>query len=174
MRKHWNWCVNQCRNWKIPIIIIIKSALTHSIFVLWFTMGKVKRLWNMLHIISMLTKRDFWTPVASFFSVIHYALISTEKYGKILSLCKRYKLLTKENIASSVLIICPLYNPIIIWLNIWKALFQRKAISSIIKTYTNLMDDNYRSQKINELLSELMPNIPGKLKFIKESLILNQ
>ena len=35
------------------------------------------------------------------------------------------------------------------------------------------MDDNYRSQKINELLSELMPNIPEEIKVIKKSLILN-
>ena len=50
---------------------------------------------------------------------------------------------------------------------------KEKLISSIIKTYTNLMDDNYRSQKINELLSELMPNIPEEIKVIKKSLILN-
>ena len=109
-----------------------------------------------------------------FFRSYIHALISTEKYGKILSLCKRYKLLTKEKHRIERIDYLPIIQSYYYLAEYMESIISKeKLISSIIKTYTNLMDDNYRSQKINELLSELMPNIPEEIKVIKKSLILN-
>lgn len=107
-----------------------------------------------------------------FFAVYLQALIRVEKYAKVLSLCRRYKLVTKEKIHIGKAV----YLPVIQWYNhlaeyMEGVISQEKLIASIVKSSQNLMENKYRSRKIMELLDELSFNLPSEIKIIKENIL---
>jgi len=106
-----------------------------------------------------------------FFSSYLQALIRFEKYSRVLSLCRRYKLVTKEKqfIGKAV------YLPIIQWYSLLAEYMEgiitnEKLIASIVKSSQSLVENKYRSRKIMELLDELSGNFPNEIKKIKEEL----
>jgi hypothetical protein len=108
-----------------------------------------------------------------FFTAYLQALIRVEKYAKVLSLCRRYKLVTKEKIHIGKAV----YLPVIQWYShlaeyMEGVITKEKLIASIVKSSQNLMENKYRSRKIMELLDELSFNLPSEIKTIKE--IINQ
>jgi hypothetical protein len=106
-----------------------------------------------------------------FFSSYLQTLIQFEKYSRVLSLCRRYKLVTKEKqfIGKAV------YLPIIQWYSLLAEYMEgiitnEKLIASIVKSSQSLVENKYRSRKIMELLEELSGNFPVEIKKIKDEL----
>jgi hypothetical protein len=106
-----------------------------------------------------------------FFCAYLQTLIQTEKYAQVLSLCRRYNLVAKENHR----IDRADYLPIILFYNLLaeymeNVITKEKLMASLIKSAKNLMDNKYRSRKIMELLTELDKAIPLEIKMLKKEL----
>lgn len=106
-----------------------------------------------------------------FFSTYLQALLSIEKYSEVISLSRRYKLVTKEKqfIGKAV------YLPLILWYTsvseyMEGKISQQKLEEIIFKSGQTLMDNKYKLRKIQELMNELSKNLPDVIKNIKEKL----
>jgi len=110
-----------------------------------------------------------------FFSAYFQVLVRLEKYSKILSLCRRYRLPIKEKqfISSAV------YLPIIQWYSLLAeymegTITKEKLIAAIVKSSQSLMENKYKSRKIMEFLDELSENFPIEIKQVKDELVAYQ
>jgi hypothetical protein len=106
-----------------------------------------------------------------FFCAYLQALIKTEKYAKVLSYCRRYKLVMKEKQRidrADYLPIIQLYSFFSEYLE--NVISKDKLITSITKSIQDLMGDKYRSRKIIELLDELSISLPDEIKIVKKEL----
>jgi hypothetical protein len=106
-----------------------------------------------------------------FFCAYIQALICTENYSTVLSICRRYNLTTKENQRinrADYMPIISIYSLAAEYMedNIPK----EKLISLVVKSAKTVMIDKYRSRKIIELLNELSENMPEEVKNIKKEL----
>jgi hypothetical protein len=106
-----------------------------------------------------------------FFCAYLQALIQIEKYSKVLSLIRRYKLVTKEKQRidrADYLPIIQFYSFLSEYLE--NIITNEKLINSIVKASQDLMSDKYRSRKIIELLDDLGQCLPQEIKMIKKEL----
>lgn len=106
-----------------------------------------------------------------FFCAYLQALIQAGKYAKLLSLCRRYKLVQKEKQRidrADYMPVIQFYSLISEYLE--NIISSDKLVISIVKLVQNLMSDKYRSRKVLELFDELAPNLPDEIKSIKKEL----
>lgn len=106
-----------------------------------------------------------------FFSAYIQALFKAEKYPKVLSLVRRYNLVNREK----KFIGDAKYLPIILWHNaaagfVEGALSEKKLIETIIQSGKELLNHQYKSVKIRELIRQLSPTLPGIFKEISKGL----
>jgi len=106
-----------------------------------------------------------------FFSAYMQALLRNEKYAKILNLSRRYRLIGKEKefIGKAV------YLPVILWYTALSEYMEgeislEKFNDTIIRSAKALIDNKYKSRKIQELLNDLSYCIPDIIKAIKEEI----
>ena len=106
-----------------------------------------------------------------FFCAYLQALIRLEKYSRVLSLTRRYKLVAKEKQRidrADYLPIIQFYSFLAEYLE--NIITKEKLITSLVKASQDLMSDKYRSRKIIELLDELAQSLPEEIKMIKKEL----
>ncbi len=106
-----------------------------------------------------------------FFCAYLQSLIQTGKYTKILSLCRRYKLIQKEKLRidrADYIPVIQFYSLISEYLE--NIITAERLTVSIVKLVQNLMLDKYRSRKVFELLDEIAQNLPDEIKSIKKEL----
>ncbi len=97
-----------------------------------------------------------------------HALIAAEKYARVLALCKRYKLISKEKLRMERIDYLPIIQAYYYLAEYMENnISQEKLISSISKTAHTAMGGKYQLQRINELLDELAPLIPTAIKTIR-------
>jgi hypothetical protein len=107
-----------------------------------------------------------------FFCSYLQALMLSEKYAQILSLCRRYNLIIKENQRINRAD----YMPVILLYSLLAEYMENiidkgKLINSIVQTAKELMQDKYRSHKIIKLLDEIASVVPSEIKAAKKTLI---
>ncbi|MDR0667821.1 MAG: hypothetical protein LBF90_04290, partial [Prevotellaceae bacterium] len=100
-----------------------------------------------------------------FFCAYLQALVQSEKYPQLLSLCRRYNLVAKENQRINRAD----YMPIIRCYSLLAEYMENgigpdKLIASIVHAAKDLMSDKYRSHKIKLLLHELAAEAPDEIK----------
>jgi hypothetical protein len=109
-----------------------------------------------------------------FFSAYLQALLRAEKYARVLSLNRRFKLLVLERQTKGKAI----YVPLIFWYIIL-AEYMEGTISSeelkqsILKSGQELLDNEYKHRKINELLDDIAVTIPDIIREVREELSLH-
>ena len=97
-----------------------------------------------------------------------YALINAEKYDKVISICKRYKLVQKEKLR----IEHPDYLPIIenyYYLAEYMEgiINQDRFINSVIKSTKPMKNSSYRSGRMLEMIDEISFFLPNEMKIVK-------
>lgn len=102
-----------------------------------------------------------------FFSAYLKALMKAEKYSKIVSLSRRYKLVTKEREYMNKAI----YLPVIYWYTTlseyMEGIINRdKFFDTIEKSGKSLIESKYKTQKILELLNDMAFCLPEEIKLI--------
>ena len=100
-----------------------------------------------------------------------FALINAEKYGRVVSICKRYNLLLKEKQRVDR----PDYLPIIenyYYLSEYMEgkIDQDKLISSIVKSVKPLMNNGYRSRRMLNMIDQLGKFLYDEMKMVKSKL----
>jgi hypothetical protein len=106
-----------------------------------------------------------------FFSSYMNALLRSEKYPKIISLSRRYKLVTREKqyLGKAA------YLPVLNWYTCLSeymegAINRDKFFDTIVKGGKANLENKYQSKKILELLNDMEYNLPDELKEIKDRL----
>jgi hypothetical protein len=99
------------------------------------------------------------------------ALVVSEKYTQVLSLCRRYNLVIKENQRINRAD----YLPIILFYSHLSAYMENgmskeKLIAVLVKSAKDIMHDKYRSRKVMELLDELATVVPAEIRVVKKEL----
>jgi hypothetical protein len=107
-----------------------------------------------------------------FFSSYLLALLRAEKYAKVLSLSRRYKLVSKERQFSNK----ALYVPVLLWYTTLSeymegSINRDKFVDTITKSGQALLVNKYKSQKIVELLNDLSYCLPDDIKIINSRLV---
>jgi len=116
-------------------------------------------------------KEIFETRWHLFFSAYLQALLNAEKYSRLLSVAKRYNLLVHEK----KMIDKTVYMPVLLWYN-EVALYmegkhnKEKLQETIISSAVALLQNKYKSGRINELLLTLSDSIPMEIAEIKNLL----
>lgn len=108
-----------------------------------------------------------------FFREYIRALTSQELYAKVVSLCKRYKLIAKEKDRIERIDYLPIiqsYYFLAAYME--NSITKEKLVSSIVKSVQGLMYDKYQSQRINELLDEISSVIPDEIRIIRQEVSL--
>lgn len=103
-----------------------------------------------------------------FFSSYMLALLRGEKYSKVISLSRRYKLTTREKLQRDK----ALYLPTILWYTTLSeymegGISRDKLIGILLKSGTELITSKYRIQKISGLLQELSFCLPEEIKMVE-------
>lgn len=106
-----------------------------------------------------------------FFSSYFHALLSYEKYTKLVSISKRYNITNMERKYSEKTV----YTPILLWytevaLYMEGKITKEKLLETIIETSKKLLTSNYKSRRINEYLDSLYETIPTEITEIKRIL----
>lgn len=106
-----------------------------------------------------------------FFSSYLLALLRAEKYSKVLSISRRYKLVSREKQQRDK----AMYLPTILWYTSLSEFMegiitQEKFKSLLVKSGSELIDSKYRAQKIAELLTDLSFCLPDEIKFVTAEL----
>ena len=116
-------------------------------------------------------KEIFETRWHLFFSAYLQALLSAEKYSRLLAVAKRYNLLTLEK----KIIDKTVYMPVLLWYH-EVALFmegkqnKERLVENILASARFLLQHKYKSGRINELLDNLAGSIPHEVNEIRLSL----
>ena len=95
-------------------------------------------------------------------------MINAEKYDKVISICKRYKLVQKEKLR----IEHPDYLPIIenyYYLAEYMEgiINQDRFINSVIKSTKPMKNSSYRSGRMLEMIDEISFFLPNEMKIVK-------
>lgn len=106
-----------------------------------------------------------------FFSAYFKALAQGEKYSKIISLSKRYKLITKEKQFMGK----ARYLPVLFWYftvaeYIEGLISEERFEQTIVRSANSLVKNDYKIVKIKELMSELTPFLPDNFQRISSSI----
>jgi hypothetical protein len=106
-----------------------------------------------------------------FFSSYMKALLRAEKYSRIVSLSRRYKLITKEKEYMGK----AMYLPIIQWYTclseyIEGVINREKFIDTIERSGKTLIASKYKTQKISEILNDMAFCLPEEIKLISGKL----
>ena len=113
-------------------------------------------------------KEIFETRWHLFFSAYLQALLSDEKYSRLLSVARRYNLLTLEK----KIIDKTVYMPVLLWYH-EVALYmegkqsKEKLEENIVSSAQTLLVNKYKSGRINELLDNLADSIPVEIAGIR-------
>jgi hypothetical protein len=113
-------------------------------------------------------KEIFETRWHLFFSAYLQALLSDEKYSRLLSVARRYNLLTLEK----KIIDKTAYMPVLLWYH-EVALYmegkqsKEKLEENIVSSAQTLLVNKYKSGRINELLDNLADSIPVEIAGIR-------
>jgi hypothetical protein len=117
-------------------------------------------------------KKDiFETRWHLFFTAYLHALLSAEKYSRLLSVAKRYKLLALEQ----KIINKTVYMPILLWYN-EVALYmegkqsKEKLEETITSSARMLLQNKYKAGRIGELLDSLAVSVPSEIAAIRNRL----
>lgn len=107
-----------------------------------------------------------------YFTTYIFALINAEKYDKVVSICKRYKLLPKEKQRIEL----PDYLPIIenyFYLAEYMegVINKEKFIVSVIKSIKPLMKNSYRSRRMLDMIDELGVFLHEEMKIVKAEIL---
>lgn len=117
-------------------------------------------------------KEIFATRWHLFFSAYIQALLSAEKYSRLLAVAKRYNLLNLEK----KFIDKTVYMPVLLWHN-EVALYmearqsKEKLEETIISSARVLLQNKYKAGRIKELLDTLSETIPSEIASIRARLI---
>jgi hypothetical protein len=116
-------------------------------------------------------KEIFETRWHLFFTAYAQALLSAEKYSRLLAITKRYNLLNleKKYMAKSV------YIPTLLWYNevaqyMEGKLNKEKLVETITSSAQTLLQNKYIAGRINELLDNLSDSIPSEIAVIRNRL----
>jgi len=106
-----------------------------------------------------------------FFSAYLLSLLRNEKYSRIINLSRRYKLVNKEKEQAGKAI----YLPVILWYTSVSEYMEGeikldKFKDILVSSGRTLINNSFKSRKINELLNDLAFNAPDIVKSIKEEL----
>lgn len=106
-----------------------------------------------------------------FFSSYIQALIRSEKYSRILSLNRRFKLVNKEKQFLGQAI----YIPLIYWYTLLSEYMEgeinlEQFTNQILQSAKSLLDNQYKIRKIDELLEDIAVTIPDVIKEIRSRL----
>jgi hypothetical protein len=106
-----------------------------------------------------------------FFSSYMQVLLKAEKYSKIVSLSKRYKLINKEKLYVGK----AMYLPVILWYTTLSEYMEgninkEKFFDTICKSGKSLVVSKYKTQKISDLLNDLANSLPEEVKAIHAEL----
>lgn len=116
-------------------------------------------------------KEIFATRWHLFFAAYVQALLSAEKYSKLLAVSKRYNLLALEK----KFINKTVYMPVLLWYN-EVALYmegkqgKEKLHDTILTSARHLLQNKYKASRINELLDILSESIPLEIAEIRSQL----
>lgn len=116
-------------------------------------------------------KEIFETRWHLFFTAYLQALLSAEKYSRLVAVAKHYNLLALEN----KIVDKTVYMPVILWYN-EVALYmegkqtKEKMQETIISSARILLQNKYKAGRINELLLSFSDSIPLEIEEIKASL----
>ena len=103
------------------------------------------------------------------------ALIHGKKYAKALSICRRYKLVAKEKQRihrADYLPVIQFYTLLLEYQE--NQIGKEKFLSILIKSIQEMMDNNYRTQRINDLLEEMYGYLPEEIGELKRKISLNK
>ena len=106
-----------------------------------------------------------------FISSYMQALLKAERYSKIVSLSRRYKLIQKEKQFMGK----AMYLPVIFWYTtlseyIEGIINREKFIDTIEKSGRSLIVNKYKTQKVSELLNDLAFALPEEVKVVSGKL----
>jgi hypothetical protein len=113
-------------------------------------------------------KEIFETRWHLFFTAYLQALLSAEKYSRLLSVAKRYNLLNLEQKSIDKTV----YMPVLLWYN-EVALYmegkqsQEKLVETITSSARKFLQNKYKAGRINELLDNLADSIPSEVGVIR-------
>jgi hypothetical protein len=113
-------------------------------------------------------KSIFETRWHLFFSAYLQALLSAEEYGKLVTVAKRYNLLSLEK----RIIDKTVYMPVLLWHN-EVALYmegrqsKEKLVDTILTSARLLLQNKYKAGRIYELLENISGSIPGEVGEIR-------
>ena len=117
-------------------------------------------------------KKDiFETRWHLFFAAYLQALLSAEKYSRLISVAKRYNLLSLEK----KFIDKTVYMPVLLWYN-EVALYmegkqsKEKLEETILNSAQKLLLNKYKASRINELLDNLAVSVPTEIDAIRAKL----
>jgi len=116
-------------------------------------------------------KEIFATRWHLFFAAYLQALLSAEKYSRLLAVAKRYNLLALEK----KFIDKTVYMPVLLWHN-EVALYmegkqtKEKLVETILSSARMLLQNKYKAGRINELLENLSDSIPSEIAAIRNRL----
>ncbi|MFA5974305.1 MAG: hypothetical protein WC780_18295 [Lentimicrobiaceae bacterium] len=116
-------------------------------------------------------KEIFATRWHLFFAAYLQALLSAEKYSRLLAVAKRYNLLALEK----KFIDKTVYMPVLLWYN-EVALYMEgkqsneKLEENIMSSARLLLQNKYKAGRINELLDNLSDSIPSEILSIRNKL----
>jgi hypothetical protein len=95
-------------------------------------------------------------------------LLSTEEYGRLLSVAKRHNLLTLER----KIIDKTVYMPVLLWFH-EVALYmegkqnREKLVETILSSVRMLLQNKYKATRIHELLDNLSSTVPTEVAIIR-------
>ncbi len=106
-----------------------------------------------------------------FFSSFFQALLRDEKYSRVITLARRYKLVVKEK----QFVGKAMYLPVIAWYTCLSEYMEGiinkpTFIDTISKSGKMLISNNHKKQNINNLLIDIAHSLPNESKFIAKEL----
>lgn len=116
-------------------------------------------------------KEIFETRWHLFFTAYLQALLSAEKYSRLLSVAKRYNLLNLEQKSIDKTV----YMPVLLWYNEVAHYMEgkqskEKLVETIISSAGKFLHNKYKAGRINELLDNLSDSIPSEVAVIRNRL----
>lgn len=107
-----------------------------------------------------------------YFTTYIFALINGEKYDKVVSVCKRYKLLPKEKQRIDLPDYLPIIENYFYLAEYMEGMINKdKFISSVIKSIKPLMKNSYRSRRMLDMIDELGVFLHEEMNLVKAEIL---
>ena len=101
-----------------------------------------------------------------------FALINAEKYEKVISICKRYKLVLKEKHRIEHPDYLPIIENYFYLAELMEGIISvEKFRNSVIKSIDPLTNNSYRSRRMLEMIDELAIFLPNEMKIVKKEIL---